>query len=396
MISMTSSKLKSPASAPDLEILGDQITIHPGGYVEPPSTPQDASPERNLVEHMVRFRESPLDFLREVSLHISGAGWRAYDDIIGQPIFYSGFTEEMKAGVSNSPMLKSRIRELAQRRVDVERDEGLLGEGEKRDRRCQQRRDEIEQSLEEVAADLTDKMICKTESKRFIRGAYYFATQLLTRAYHQGKCLDYVKFIIVLTSFALGIHVSSEEVLRLRSVAEQAAQKKHSIIFLPCHKSHVDYVSLQLIFYRLGIALPTVVAGDNLNFPVVGTFLQNAGMYVQVRLENPNIEPINTSHLNTDVSTGAMYIRRSFSDDGLYTTLVQAYMDTLLQKGLNVECFIEGGRSRTGKLLSPKFGILSFLLDSVLSGRVEDAIICPVSTQYDKVIETECVTPDEP
>lgn len=197
MISMTSSKLKSPASAPDLEILGDQITIHPGGYVEPPSTPQDASLERNLVEHMVRFRESPLDFLREVSLHISGAGWRAYDDIIGQPIFYSGFTEEMKAGVSNSPMLKSRIRELAQRRVDVERDEGLLGEGEKRDRRCQQRRDEIEQSLEEVAADLTDKMICKMESKRFIRGAYYFATQLLTRAYHQGKCLDYVKFIIV-------------------------------------------------------------------------------------------------------------------------------------------------------------------------------------------------------
>lgn len=103
-----------------------------------------------------------------------------------------------------------------------------------------------------------------------------------------------------------------------------------------------------------------------------------------------------TMHALTDVSTGAMYIRRSFRDDGLYTTLVQAYMDTLLQKGLNVECFIEGGRSRTGKLLSPKFGILSFLLDSVMSGRVEDAIICPVSTQYDKVIETECVNPDEP
>lgn len=77
---------------------------------------------------------------------------------------------------------------------------------------------------------------------------------------------------------SLGIHVSSEEVLRLRSVAEKAAKKKHSIIFLPCHRSHVDYVSLQLIFYRLGIALPTVVAGDNLNFPVVGSFVQHAGM----------------------------------------------------------------------------------------------------------------------
>jgi glycerol-3-phosphate O-acyltransferase len=86
---------------------------------------------------------------------------------------------------------------------------------------------------------------------------------------------------------------------------------------------------------------------------------------------------------------GAMWIRRSFGDDTLYVTVVQAYLDTLLQQGLNFECFIEGGRSRTGKLLMPKFGILSFLLDSVLSGRVDDAIICPVSTQYDKVVETE-------
>jgi glycerol-3-phosphate O-acyltransferase len=84
-----------------------------------------------------------------------------------------------------------------------------------------------------------------------------------------------------------------------------------------------------------------------------------------------------------------MYIRRSFGDDALYSTLVQSYIDTLLQGGYNFECFIEGGRSRTGKLLPPKFGILSFILDSVLSGRVEDAVICPVSTQYDKVIETE-------
>ena len=84
-----------------------------------------------------------------------------------------------------------------------------------------------------------------------------------------------------------------------------------------------------------------------------------------------------------------MWIRRSFGNDPLYNTVVQAYIDTLLQQGFNFECFIEGGRSRTGKLLSPKFGILSFIMDSLLSGRVEDTIICPVSTQYDKVIETE-------
>jgi glycerol-3-phosphate O-acyltransferase len=77
----------------------------------------------------------------------------------------------------------------------------------------------------------------------------------------------------------VGIHVSSEEVLRLRSVAEVAAIKKQSIIFMPCHRSHVDYVSLQIICYRLGIALPVVVAGDNLNIPLLGPFLQHAGMW---------------------------------------------------------------------------------------------------------------------
>jgi len=78
----------------------------------------------------------------------------------------------------------------------------------------------------------------------------------------------------------LGIHVSSEEVLRLREVAEKAEKKKHSIVFLPCHRSHVDYVSLQIICYRLGISLPTVVAGDNLNLPGLGSFLQHAGELV--------------------------------------------------------------------------------------------------------------------
>ncbi|KAL8861702.1 MAG: hypothetical protein Q9178_001903 [Gyalolechia marmorata] len=329
-------------SAPDLDILGDQVTIHPGGYVEP-TVPDDA-PERNIVGHMARFRESPLDFLREISLYISGTGWRAYDHVIGQPIYYPGFSDNMKTMIMRTPMLQQRIHELADKRLEVEEKEGLFAYALDQDQLKSKRRNEIVASLQEVALGLTDGMICKMESNRFIRFAYYSATQLLTRAYHQG------------------IHVSSEEVLRLRSVAETAAKNKHSIIFLPCHRSHVDYVSLQLICYRLGIALPTVVAGDNLKIPVLGTFLQHAG---------------------------AMWIRRSFGNDALYTTLVQSYMDTLLQNGFNVECFIEGGRSRTGKLLSPKFGILSFLMDSVLSGRVEDAIICPVSTQYDKVVETE-------
>ncbi|KAK3935658.1 putative glycerol-3-phosphate acyltransferase [Diplogelasinospora grovesii] len=340
----------SPArdSAPDLRILGDQITLQPSGFVEPSKPTRDEGKEEALMKHMARFRSEPLQFLREVSLYVSGTGWRAYDNVIGQPIFYSGFTEHIKSHVLSAPLLQSKISQLADLRLTIEERDGLFGHPAHDDKEFQikraNRRSVLIQSLQDVAENLTDNMICKFESKTFIRSAYYLVTQLLLRAYHQG------------------IHVSSEEVLRLRRVAEEAARKKQSIIFLPCHRSHVDYVSLQLLCYRLGLALPVVVAGDNLNFPLVGSFLQHAG---------------------------AMYIRRSFGDDQLYTTLVQAYIDVLLQGGYNLECFIEGGRSRTGKLLPPKFGILSFVMDSLLSGRVDDAIICPVSTQYDKVVETE-------
>lgn len=273
---MPSEKPPVEQSAPDLEIVGNQLTIHPSGFTGGPEPQDDQITERNLVHHMARFRENPFDFLREVSLYMSGTGWRAYDDVIGQPIFYNGFSERMKANILASPMLRGKVKELAEVRLAVEEKEGLLEirEGPLEKRKVQ-RRNELESNLKEVVDSMLDNMICKMESKRFIRGAYYLCTQLLTRAYHQGWfhwCFDGQWLIVV-----SGIHVSSEEVLRLRSVAEEAAKKKQSIVFLPCHKSHVDYVSLQLICYRLGIGLPVVVAGDNLNIPMLGPFLQHAG-----------------------------------------------------------------------------------------------------------------------
>lgn len=255
-------------SAPDLEIVGKQLTIHPSGFTGGPEAADDATTERNLIHNYSRFRQSPLDFLREVSLYMSGTGWRAYDDVIGQPVFYSGFSEKIKSTILGSPMLQNKVRELASTRLAVEEKEGLveIKEGATFDQKRARRRHEIETGLREVVDNMMDNMICKMESKSFIRGAYYMCTQLLTRAYHQG------------------IHVSSEEVLRLRSVAEEASKKKQSIVFLPCHKSHVDYVSLQVICYRLGIGLPVVVAGDNLNIPLLGPFLQHAGKPSSCRL----------------------------------------------------------------------------------------------------------------
>ena len=204
----------SPASAPDLDILGDQVTIHPTGYVEPPPS-QDEGHERNLVEHMARFRESPLDFLREVSLHVSGMGWRAYDDVLGQPIFYSGFSENMKAAVMKTAMLRRRIEDLAERRVEVEEQCGLLGDEKGRIGRKLRRKTEIETNLREVALELTDGMICKMESKRFIRGAYYlwYFLQLIAPSFvpiwGRKTCLRSIHS----TSFVSRLRFNLEEVM---------------------------------------------------------------------------------------------------------------------------------------------------------------------------------------
>lgn len=94
----------------------------------------------------------------------------------------------MTAAVMSKPILQDQIADLAEKRVVVEEKEGLLNS---KDRMFASKRAArkavIQQSLQEVAEKLTDNMICKMESKAFIRGAYYLCTELLTRAYHQGR-----------------------------------------------------------------------------------------------------------------------------------------------------------------------------------------------------------------
>lgn len=188
-------------SAPDLEIVGDQVTIHPSGFTGGPEVQDDTITERNLVRHMARFRETPLEFLREVSLYMSGTGWRAYDDIIGQPIYYPGFSDRMKSLIVENPIVKNKVAELANTRLAIEEKEGLLSiqEGSTLDEKRARRRNEIRDNLREVVDSMTDNMICKMDSKSFIRGAYYMSTQLLTRAYHQGELFFYFSPCLSLT-----------------------------------------------------------------------------------------------------------------------------------------------------------------------------------------------------
>ncbi|CAG8637796.1 8623_t:CDS:2, partial [Cetraspora pellucida] len=124
----------------------------------------------------------------------------------------------------------------------------------------------------------------------------------------------------------------------------------------------VFVTTLHKVSFSLGLALPHIAAGDNLDMPIVGKILKRGG---------------------------AFFIRRTWGDDQLYGSIVKEYLECLLESGHSIECFIEGTRSRTGKLLPPKLGILKIFLECILSGRAKDCWIVPVSLQYDKVIETE-------
>lgn len=171
---MASKSPQPEPSAPDIDILPSNLQIHPPLVPEQSSlstssaSPNTSEESKNLITaNFTHFRDDPFSFLREISLHYSGTGWRAYDDPIGQKVFYKGFSEEMKTRVLSSGMLRAKLRELAERRVVVEEQMGVY-DGDGSGKRVK-RKKEVERQLQEVTEKMVDGMICKFESKSFIR-----------------------------------------------------------------------------------------------------------------------------------------------------------------------------------------------------------------------------------
>ncbi len=142
--------------------------------------------------------------------------------------------------------------------------------------------------------------------------------------------------------------------------ALKAYGAKGPLVFVPCHKSHFDYLLFGFLTFVHQMALPLIAAGRNLAFWPVGPIFRTAGVF---------------------------FIRRSFKGVALYTRVFAAYLKVLLQEKFSVEFFIEGGRSRTGKLLQPKQGMLSFLVQTVAAGETDDLYFVPVFAGYDRIPE---------
>jgi glycerol-3-phosphate O-acyltransferase len=178
--------------------------------------------------------------------------------------------------------------------------------------------------------------IAANYSHTFVRIAERILSRFLTRVYD-------------------GIEVRNAEYLdRLPPACE--------IVYMPCHRSHVDYLLLSYVIYRRGYAVPYVAAGVNLNLPVIGRLLRKGG---------------------------AFYIRRSFRGSGLYPIVFMKYVDVMMNRGHPIEFFVEGGRSRTGRLLRPRTGMLGMTVRSFLRDTRRPVAYVPVYFGYDRLLEGE-------
>ncbi len=201
-----------------------------------------------------------------------------------------------------------------------------------------------------IAAEAAAKSIAIEEAERRARG---FALEIASD-YTYGVVRAFVLFLTWLwTRLYAGVEVRNFE-----TVARIAPGQE--IVYLPCHRSHIDYLLLSYVVYQRGLTPPHIAAGANLNMPVVGPLLRRGG---------------------------AFFLRRSFKGEPLYAAVFHEYLHLMIARGFPLEYFIEGGRSRSGRMLAPKAGILGMTVRSFLHGDTRPLIFVPVYLGYEKLLE---------
>lgn len=185
---------------------------------------------------------------------------------------------------------------------------------------------------------------------------------LVARKYALEIAANYSHPFITFMSFLLarvwnrlydGVEFQNAE--KLKEVGDNT-----EIIYVPCHRSHMDYLLLSYVIYHKGFAIPHVAAGINLNMPVVGRFLRMGG---------------------------AFFLRRTFKGNVLYSAVFIKYLGFMMARGHPLEYFIEGGRSRTGRLLQPRSGMLSMTVRSFLRDPKRPVVFMPVYFGYERIVE---------
>ncbi|XP_067618536.1 glycerol-3-phosphate acyltransferase 1, mitochondrial isoform X2 [Eurosta solidaginis] len=179
-------------------------------------------------------------------------------------------------------------------------------------------------------------------------------------------------YLIMLTSWLLykllpcflsGVVTHTRQIETLKRASERAPGIP--LIFLPLHRSHLDYIMVTFILTNNDIRSPLVAAGDNLQIPIFGGLLRGLGAFFIKRKIDPVIG----------------------KKDILYRAILQQYLQHALKMSHNVEFFIEGGRTRTGKPCMPKGGILSVIVNAFMDRSIPDALLVPVSVNYERLVD---------
>lgn len=200
------------------------------------------------------------------------------------------------------------------------------------------------------------------QTKRAVAILNHMHSKLSDLALRIGSWVFYKTLPLLFTS--MSIPQGQIEMLR------KAAATGLPLIFLPLHRSHLDYIAVTFTLCNSGIRAPLVAAGENLRIPIFGKLLTGLGaFYIKRRMD-----PV------------------SGKKDKLYRAVLHNYMTQCMQAGHYFEFFIEGGRTRTGKPCMPKGGLMSVFVDAYLSGILEDALLVPVSVNYEKIVEGNFVT----
>jgi glycerol-3-phosphate O-acyltransferase len=176
--------------------------------------------------------------------------------------------------------------------------------------------------------------IAANYSYAFVRVAYFALTWFWTKIYDGVDLRHFRKF--------------------------QQLAPNYEIIYVPCHRSHIDYLLVNYFVYHNGLVPPHIAAGVNLNLPLAGHYMRKAG---------------------------AFFIRRSFRSQQLYSAVFHEYLARILSNGTAIEYFVEGTRSRTGRLLQPKGGMLSMTVRSFLRARTRPVMFQPIYVGYERLAE---------
>lgn len=188
-----------------------------------------------------------------------------------------------------------------------------------------------------------------------LKRAHKIINRMATRQRDWVLRIFYILLSFLFRTMFRSVHIDRNGLLKFHEKWEKL-EKGVGVMFLPTHKSHIDYLVLSYVSAIYDLPLPVIAAGDNLNFPIIGALFQHSG---------------------------AFFMRRSLGDDTLYRVILEGYLEEVLKSGSTLEFFIEGGRSRDGTILPPKYGLLNVVLEAVKSGRLKDVCIVPISVDYE-------------